>query len=302
MAPEGIRFCLVLAAVSGVTLYSIYASFLAWQRNRVVEDTPTSRVRSAAQGYVELAGMGLSPPGKDLIGPLSRKPCIWWRYKIQRRGQGGRSSSWATVDSGTSETPLILDDGTGQCLIDPEGAEVFPSTTDVWFGAEEWPLICLPAGKGVLGRIANALDMNKYRYMEHRLERRGQLYAIGCFETMGGVSVESPEREVVELLREWKQDQPALLARFDTNHDGVLGADEWDLARAAARKQVMSDRAHAPANPGMSVLSKPGDGRAFLLSGSDEETLERRLRLRTVGSLALFIASGSVLAWMLTFL
>jgi len=161
-------------------------------------------------------------------------------------------------------------------------------------------MVCLPAGSGFGGWMSATLGMGNYRYTEHRLEPHGALYAIGSFKTLGGVSVENPERAVALLLREWKQDQPGLLARFDADHDGVLSADEWDRARAAARDQVASNLASTPGTPGMNVLSKPADGRPFLLSGSDEETLARRLRLRAAGNVVLFIASAAALAWMLS--
>ena len=90
-------------------------------------------------------------------------------------------------------------------------------------------------------------------------------------------SIDNPDRAVSELLREWKQDQKTLLERFDLNHDGVLESDEWDRARAAARQQVVDNMAAATANAGFERLSKPADGRAFLLVGlgwrSARETL-----------------------------
>jgi hypothetical protein len=106
---------------------------------------------------------------------------------------------------------------------------------------------------------------------------------------------------VAELLHDWKHDQASLLARFDTDHDGVLSAVEWDRARAAAREQVVAAAAGAEAEtPGLNVLSKPGDGRAFLLAASDELTLARRLRRQAAAGMVGFIASASALTWMLT--
>ena len=82
------------------------AAALRWLRvARLIEDTPTSRVRSAAQGYVELAGRGLPLDGTKNPAPLTQRPCVWWRYRISKKtehGSGsGRRKAWKTVASGT---------------------------------------------------------------------------------------------------------------------------------------------------------------------------------------------------------
>jgi hypothetical protein len=298
--PDRVKFWFLIAFLAGAAGYSFYYCFVSWRRNRVVGDTPTSRVRSAAQGYVEFTGRGMTPPNTENKAPLSGIPCAWWRYKIERRG-GNRSRSWSTVQSGTSETPFILDDGTGQCLIDPRGAEVFPSANDVWYGSSDWPDgVRIPSGGGVPGWLLDAVATGKYRYSEHRLETQERLYAIGSFRSLGGVSVDSPDRAVAELLRGWKQDQASLLARFDADHDGVISAAEWDRARASAREQVVRTACARAEAPGINVLSKPADGRAFLLAASDEHTLARRFRRRAAAGVAGFVASCSALTWMLT--
>lgn len=298
--PDRVKFWFFIALLAGAALYSFWYCFASWRKNRVVGDTPTSRVRSAAQGYVEFTGHGLTLPNTENRAPLSGIACTWWRYKIEERRSNGRSRSWATIKSDTSATPFILDDGTGQCLIDPRGAEVFPSANDVWYGSSEWPEVCIPDGEGLLGWLSSAFANDQYRYTEHRLQSHEQVYAIGSFHSLGGASVESPDRAVAELLRDWKQDQKSLLARFDANHDGILAAEEWDRARAAAREQVVSKLVTPSETPGLKVMSKPTDGRAFLLAASDEETLARRLRRRAAAGVLAFVGSSSVLTWMLT--
>jgi hypothetical protein len=294
------KFWLVVLGLVCATVYSFWYGFKAWRKNRVVEDTPTSRVRSAAQGYVELTGHGLPLPKAENKGPLTGRPCTWWRYKIEERRSSGRSRSWTTVQSDTSAAPFLLDDGTGQCLIDPRGAEVFPGATDVWYGGTDWPEVRIPDGEGILGKVMDTLLTDRYRYTEYRLQPHETVYAIGTLRSLGGVSVDSPDRAAAELLRDWKQDQATLLQRFDTNHDGVLDGEEWDRARAAARAQAAEKLGAEPPTPGMHVLSNPTDGRAFLLAACDGDTLARKLRLKAVGGIAAFVGSCGALTWMLT--
>jgi hypothetical protein len=300
MSGNRFKFWLIVVGLAAAAVYSFWYAFKAWAKNRVIVDTPTSRVRSAAQGYVELSGQGLLPADAQNKGPLTGMPCTWWRYKVEERSSTGRSRSWSTVDSGTSEISFLLDDGTGQCLIDPRGAEVFPGATNVWYGPEAWPQGRIPDGSGVFGWLVDTFVTDKYRYTEHRLQPREHVYAIGAFRSLGGVSVESPDAAIADLLREWKQDQAALLARFDTNHDGTLSRVEWDQARAAARKQVLDGRAAEARPPSVNVLADPMDGRSFLLAASDGESLARRFRRRALAGIGGFVGSSAALTWMLT--
>jgi hypothetical protein len=300
MSGNRFKFWLLVIGLAAVAVYSFWYAFKAWAKNRVIEDTPTSRVRSAAQGYVELSGQGLLPGDSQNKGPLTGMPCTWWRYKIEERRYSGRSRSWSTIESETSTVPFLLDDGTGQCLIDPRGAEVFPSTSDVWYGSTQWPEMHIPNGTGIFGWLVDTFVTDKYRYTEHRLQPREHVYAIGAFRSLGGVSVESPDAAISDLLREWKQDQAKLLARFDGNHDGTISRAEWDQARAAARKQVLDGRAAVARPPSVNVLEDPMDGRSFLLAASDGESLARRFRRRALAGIGGFVGSSAALTWMLT--
>ncbi len=300
MSGNRFKFWLLAACLAAGAAYSFWYAFKAWARNRIIEDTPTSRVRSAAQGYVELNGRSLPPPGPATRGPLTGRPCAWWRYKIEERRSTGKSRSWCTLQAATSDTPFLLDDGTGRCLIDPRGAEVFPGATDVWYGPSQWPQGRIPDGGGFFGRLADALVTDRYRYTEHRLQPQESLYAIGAFRSLGGVSVEDPDAAAAELLRTWKQDPTKLLARFDADHDGALSQAEWEQARTAARRQILDGRAAAEKPPSLNVLSNPADGRAFLLAASDGEALAQRFRRRALAGIGGFVGSSAALTWMLT--
>jgi len=297
---DRIKFWLLLLGVAIAAVYSFWYAFKAWRENRVVADTPTSRVRSAAQGYVEFTGHGVMLPNKETIAPLTGKPCTWWRYKIEEHRSSGRSRGWSKVDGGISEDPFVLDDGTGQCLIDPRGAEVFPVSKDVWYGSTEWPEVRIPDGQGFFGKLADVLlSGGRYRYTEYRLQPNETVCALGAYCSLGG-GAENPEAAVAQLLREWKQDQKGLLERFDRNHDGVLDVDEWDQARAAAHQQVVERMVVQPQAPRFPVLSKPTDGRAFMLSASDGQALARRLRRNAAAAVATCLGSTAALVWMVT--
>jgi E3 Ubiquitin ligase len=300
MSGTRFRFWLLAGCLAAAAVYSFWYAFRAWAKNRVIEDTPTSRVRSAAQGYVELSGLGALPANSSNRGPLTGVPCTWWRYKIEERRHTGRSRAWSSVDGGTSTEPFLLDDGTGQCLIDPRGAEVFPAVTNVWYGPEAWPEVRVPDGTGVFGWLVDTFVTDRYRYTEQRLQLHQHVYAIGAFRSLGGAGACDTETEAANLLHDWKQNQTALLARFDRNRDGTLSAAEWEQARLAARQQVQAAHAADTRPPSVNVLGDPMDGRAFLLAACDGESLAQRFRRRALAGIGGFVGSSAALTWMLT--
>src|SRR5690606_9590685 len=120
-----------------------------WSQARHLLDTPTSKIRSAAQGYVELYGVLEALPGASVQGPLTGKPCLWWRYRIEQYQSSGKKRSWRVIDSGTCDTWLRLANGTGECLIDPRGAQIRPMVRETWRGNLRHPRG--PARSGLLG-------------------------------------------------------------------------------------------------------------------------------------------------------
>ena len=286
-------------ALGAAVLYSLWYAIKSWRDGRVIRDTPTSRVRSAAQGYVELDGRGVLGERVDTRAPLTHLSCTWWSYKIEEADSGRRSRSWKTIERGTSTAPFYLDDDTGRCLIDPRGAQVFAVEKTVWYGSTRTPDVRIPEGSSILGRLADLLLRGDFRYTEHRMSVGAPLYAIGAFRSVGGIASVDADAASAQLLREWKLDQPDLLRRFDVDGDGLISSREWDTARTQAREQVQRDALARPATATVNVLARPADGRSFLLAAGDANSLARRFGLRAAAGIAGFLSALIMLTWML---
>ena len=286
-------FWFAAATAIVIALVGFVGIFVFLRRLRYIEDTPKSLIRSAAQGYVELQGRSRLMPGEPIIAPLTQSKCVWWTYKIEQKNQTGNNNrSWRTVQHATSDDLFFIEDYTGHCAIDPEHAVVYPSAKDVWFGNSE-----MPEGGPKLGTMRISAD---YRYSESRIDSDDQLYALGYFHTQGPVGMGEINEEVRQVLVEWKQNQAALIARFDTDHDGKISQQEWDAARAEARKEVLANEREAMQRPPMNVLSRPPDGRPFILSTKPQKKLEGRMRLYIGACVLAFFISGSFSVRMLT--
>ncbi len=84
--------------------------------------------------------------------------------------------------------------------------------------------------------------------------------------------------ELAQVLAEWKQDQPALLQRFDQDGDGRIDPVEWEAARQEARRTVTQRGAERPARQNCHVLCRPDGDRLFLLAALPPGDLTRRYR------------------------
>ncbi len=264
-----------VAALVALGLLALWQGFRSLARARFLEDTPTSLIRSAAQGYVELQGHARLLPGPLIVSPLSGERCVWWDYRIEEvvdESYGSqRRQYWRTVDAATSDELFLLADTSGDCIVDPVDATVYPSLQRRWRGDYERP-----------GRPPAAtpwFSAGRYRYTE-RLVRYGDfLYATGWFRTQGAQLDFDESRDVSELLAEWKRDRRELLRRFDIDRSGDIDAQEWEAARQAALEEVRARHVDTAAHPDFDVLGKPPDQRPFILSTLSQDRLIRRQRL-----------------------
>ena len=302
----------VMYIVAGLAAVAFWIGLSGLRRVRHVEDVPTARVRSAAQGYVELVGTAHMLDGDPIVSPLSHTPCCWYRYRVeQRRGE----RNWQTVQSGISDSIFVLRDATGDCIVDPEGAEVTSSHSRSWSddgvgrGAHGVHARLPSLGRGadlvvnVGGKILETLGgaVGEYRYHESVILDGDPLYAIGEFRSVGPGSHGTTLRDLTgAILREWKQRPDELVARFDADGDGRVDQYEWERAREEAARQAAAEHAEDLKADHLHTLRKPRDGRFFLLSNLEEFDLLRRFRWKARLGFAGFALLAGVALLMLS--
>jgi hypothetical protein len=119
-APTSAIIWLTIGLCAG--LYFFLNGFRLLHRRRLILDTPTSKIRSASMGMVELSGLATGP--YTLIAPVTQRPCYYFRTLVWEWKQQGRNKTWVKVAAECMHVPFFLDDNTGQVLIDPRGAEL----------------------------------------------------------------------------------------------------------------------------------------------------------------------------------
>jgi len=260
---SGVAWLAILAIIA-ITSAVLWAA--NHRRSRAIADTPTSRIGSAHQGYVELVGKARPFGESPLIAPHSRTPCVWYRFRIEER----RDNKWHPAGRGRSDDSFRLEDGSGTVVVDPERAEVISDHRRRWIEGDR-------------------------RYTEWLLIVDARVYALGEFTTLGGAHAQLDHRsDVGGLLEDWKRDAPALRARFDLDGDGAIDLKEWGLARRAAGREVTRRHAEIRSQPGTHLLRAPRDGRLFVLSNLDPDLLIRRYRMWTTVQLGVAVSAGIV--------
>lgn len=259
-----------MTALGLATVLGLWSWLANLWRHRAIADTPTSRIASAAQGYVELIGQGRPLPDAPLLSPMTNLPCLWYRYTLYKRV----NDSWEYEEEGRSDLEFLLDDGSGRCLVDPAGAEVLSSHVET-------------------------REAGDRRYTEHLLLEGDRLYILGQFiSTSASHEGLDARQDLDDLLHEWKRDPDALRRRFDRDGDGQISPTEWSLAVEAARREVADSHRGRLREPIRHRLYKPTRGRFFLISDHAPDDLGRRYARWAGAHVAVLLVVLGAWAWL----
>jgi hypothetical protein len=288
MTPQGAGILSGVAAMfAAIGLYGFWSRL---RKDRAIADTPLAHLRSAAQGYVKVIGQAQPAAGVPTPAPLTGQPCVWWQFRVDER-QGtddeGRPN-WVNLEHARSVEPFLLIQADAQCLVGPLQAEVGPSADRSWFGTSRRPTGPPPAAGHGSGN---------FRYQEQILAVGAELCVVGELRSQSQTG--DVTAAIAAKLHDWKQDQKMLLGRFDTDHDGVLSPAEWEVARAAAARECETENLHSSIAR-VSLISRPADGRPFMIAPMTPERLERRERLRAWGYFLFGLLWVLVCGWALS--
>jgi hypothetical protein len=211
---------------------------------------------------------------------------VWWTYRIEQRSSYVRAANrLLNINRGTSDQPFLLIEQGDHCLVEPDGAEIEPSDRKVWYG--DFPDDIPPPR---WGGAAIALG-HSYRYVEAILTEDAELSVLGEFRADTRMVTNTIADEAAALLGRWKQNQPALIARFDANHDGCIDAAEWEVARTAALAEAQRDRLRKAPEARVCVLGKARGHQPFLIAAQSARQLARTEARRALAGLTLTLLS-----------
>ncbi len=246
--------------------FLIRYGFRQLRKKNMVENVPSSPIRSVAMGLAEVQGR--SPAKATLSAPLSGAACHYFRYLVEEerhRSKGGRE--WVTVDRGESNVPFHVEDPTGRILVNPPGADILLK--------RDYRRI--ERGKGWFGR--------RKRYSEWRIDPAERVDVIGTVSRLHNPSVDRRVR-LQERLREVKRDR-AQIQRFDLDGSGALDEQEWAGAVAVTKDDLMREELARKANAPQEELAigKGETESTFLISDRDERSITSLLGWKAFGSI-----------------
>ncbi|MGB4812633.1 MAG: hypothetical protein WBP13_09180 [Methylophilaceae bacterium] len=254
-----------------IVIFSLFCWVLMFKRVRAIADTATSRIGSAAQGYVELFGRASVNADNLIKSPLSGISCVWFRYVVYSKQNHDRD--WREISRGVSESTFEISDNTGKCQVDPDDAEITSPERRVSYQGE-------------------------YKHVEEMLYAGSHIYVLGEFSTIGGAnSTLSVKEDVGELLAEWKKNPVQLKKRFDLDGNGEIDLKEWELARRAAMREIELQHREIRKESGVNIIKAPRDRRLFLISNMSPQKLRQRYLWWSYLHLAVLALSVGTFLW-----
>ncbi len=262
----------------GIGMWLFFRGFPFLKRKRLIQNTPTSTIRGAALGAVEVSGTVVGP--YTLISPLSESDCFYYHAVARSTGEDEKK-----VEEEVLYAPFFLDDGTGRLMVDPHGAEMelrpsvdeeySPSTGDAFTRH-------FLVRRGLSSAVPAKLQEYCIRPGDH-------LFVLATLRENPGV-----ESAADCLAGDAVQGQ-----------QGFLSAAAADLQRRAAIESMLPPGSTVPAlakafpleteafdlNPPV-VLMKGISGEPFFISWRSQRAVVQELAVRSV----LYIWGGPVLA------
>jgi len=105
-----------------VGVYLFFLGFKIRHKKKLIENIPTSKIRSAAVGLIEIAGKAVCF-GDLLKAPFAEVDCVYYRYRVQEQRGSGKNRHWVTIAKEETQGPFFVEDDTGKMLVMPQGAE-----------------------------------------------------------------------------------------------------------------------------------------------------------------------------------
>ncbi|MGD8840580.1 MAG: GIDE domain-containing protein [Gammaproteobacteria bacterium] len=286
-------YTVIYAVLAAILLFLLYFAYNAFRRFRYMDGTATSKIRSAAQGHVELKGLGEFLPEDTIISPFSGRRCIWYHCTIDKKQRRGKRTTWTNISDERSDHLFRIVDDTGDCIIDPDDAYVVPETDLTWYGSSTDRRAHPPGTRRLI-----SLGIGNYRFRERLILPATRIYALGWFRTIhSNPSDTLISKQAEDLVRQWKIQPQRYLRKFDFDANGKIQKDEWKAIRGAARGEVLAQLSKQKQQH--HVLSRPTDRRQpFILSARPEEDLVDSRKFRAYAAVSAAFAIFSVLVIM----
>lgn len=192
----------VILIIFGIGLF-IWA-LNSFRKKRLIENIPTSKIRSIAMGLVEIYGEVLPEEDNILKSPFSQNDCVYYKYKIDELRSTGKSTNWVTIRKGWNYCYFYLKDDTGMVLVDPANAKIDIPVDNVFksgLGKDPSDKVKQFLQKENVAFEGFLLGINKtMRYTEYFIAPKDKLYIMGTATDNPFVKDASTEKGVEDVI------------------------------------------------------------------------------------------------------
>ena len=273
-----------------VGIWVFFHGFMRFRRKRMVENIPTSTVRSIAMGLVELAGTAraITKSGDPFKTPLSGIDCAYFQYAIKVRVRSGKNSHWQTIVKGDSlEYPFWLIDNTGKVPVLPKGAEIMIKRG---YRYESWSGAGMPVNlKDFMFTYGLQNHVNRHLLFEESyIKEGGDVYVLGSAKKSVDY-LDKQKEDLANRLYELKTNRMKRAA-IDLNKDGEISMEEWNIAADKIEQELFKESVEEHKMDSHDVIiSKGGAEPIFMISDVSQKDLIWRLSFESV----FFIMAGA---------
>jgi hypothetical protein len=269
-----------LAAVGAVAgVYWFYRGFRLLQRKRLILNTPSSKIRSASMGLIEISGEAVGP--YIMSSPLRQIECYYYRSLAWELKQQGKDSEWVKVAEETLHVPFYVDDNTDRVLIDPRGAEMDlhcdlqeQYNRSAIFGATEMP------GNVAEFLMRHGADPDKHiKVEEYCIKPRNVLFVLGTLSQNPGLDAsvmpawgKRPGNQpdgLPTVAPEPVAGEPDVirLSHFDSSVPAAQMTQQQKIAAALMRAGVVNPSAWSAAGVGLQQAAAPAPAKVETSAG-----------------------------------
>jgi len=147
------------------------------RKKRLIEDTPTSKIRSIAMGFVEVCGKAL--PWKKLItSPFKQEKGVCCFYAFGRYHKG----KWIKMHSGVIGKSFYIKDDTGKVLVDLKNVKLgipYESECNLKDDEKQPPELKKLIDSNKLVKSLKNMPFSSGSYKEFTIKKGDVLYVMG---------------------------------------------------------------------------------------------------------------------------
>ncbi|MFA5031516.1 MAG: GIDE domain-containing protein [bacterium] len=270
--------------IFGLGIWLFCYGFSLLKRKRLIQNIPTSKIKSLAIGLVEIQGRCFPITDRPLLAPYSQNECVFYSFIVQEYKRGSNNDcSWQIISQGSSGMPFYVDDDTGRVMVDPTKADIRLDPRYISYS---------PSEKKIMPVILTSGTM---KYTESFIIPGESAFVLGTAKEIKNCS-ENYTQKVAKQLTDWYYN-PEKQKEFDINRDGDIDKQEYILMKEKAEQSVIRKEFKYMPNKkdlnGLSdiIITKGEIEKTFILSNESEKTI-----VSQIGKKATFyIVSGIII-------